>query len=184
MGEGVVEAAAGGAPQVDRVLGQTLLPQEIREGEGVVFPEVLRRSPLRGSRVPEAREERAVSLLRHSREPEGTLVGCELERPLGPVARLDHEPLAAEVVYGRPRCREGIQLEAEGLDPLQRDVVVVGDARGPCLAAEVLREITQGLDAAARPPLRFEHQHVVPRLGELVGGAQTRQAGPDHDDPL
>jgi hypothetical protein len=62
-------------------------------------------------------------------------------------------------------------------------VVVVGDARGPGLAAEVLREVAQRFDAPARPPLRLEHQHVVPRLGELVGGAQTREAGPDHDDP-
>ena len=63
-GDGVVPATGGGAPQVDRVLGEALLAKELREGQAVVFPEVLRRNPVRGGRVPDPRKERAVGLLR------------------------------------------------------------------------------------------------------------------------
>ena len=168
---------------MDGLLGQTLRAEELRQVQAVALPELLRR-PVRRRGGAKRGQELAVGLIHHLGQAKPPLVRREREWPVGSFARPYHEPLTPEVIDRGTGWEEWVELETKALDVLEGDVVVVGDARGAGLAAEVLREVAQRLDAASCTTLRFEHHHVVTCLGEPIRGAQTREPRSHHDDLL
>src|SRR6185503_6689155 len=133
---GIVPAATGRAAQMNRVLGEALLAEQIGRGDAIERGE-LRRCPGPRGGIADLGQEAAEAPRAQAVEPARALVRGQCERPVRRLTWPDDEPPAAEVVDRRAGWHEGLQLEAEVLDVLQRAGVVVRDSSGACFAMEV-----------------------------------------------
>ena len=193
---GVAEAVEGAGPleaQGDVGRGgrrSAALQQELAETHAV-DPGELRRRPARRFDVADPVQQiRHVGLV-HPGEAELALLGREVESDRLHVDVFElrvREAFLADVedlLAALGRRVEGLELEAEELDVVPRQVVRLGNASRAGLGVEAVRErLAHRQDAPARAALGFEEDHVVTGFLEQARRAQARKARSEHDDPL
>ena len=114
--------------------------------------------------------------------PMPALLGREVERHGAHVdileLRVGNAAAAREEDLLSPARIEGLELEAEELHVVEREVVGLGDAAGARLGVEAVGErLAQRQDAAARAALRLEDHDVVPGFG-AAAAPRERPARP------